>query len=426
MPFQGKELSAWLDREVCRVVDGLAERPDFRLLACWPLRELIRGASGQERRLVETVDVALVEIAQQQVGYSTQAPVREKLLRLGPHNERLPDEALAESRNETAIPRGLPEIEQIANRPWHDLVAEADYFHPVCNLNLKDREAYLGPDSQHTQIGVFLPIFNPQLRRLGDHVSRSLLIRIDYWKAILQRYSVRCNTALRMAGENPQQLQEKEVLAWSRLREGYDQLNDICFAGSEAARREACIALLQVYAAYRPRADLSWLGPIAELSQNSAAIRDAVERRADFAKPEQVAAALREIADLYRRNVDDESRIEAACQNCQLVIVAGPGRRELYWQNELVDADWVKNDTLWEFVLVLVDRARRALGADAFDVEKLRGFSLKDARHRLKRLIPETMDLHIKASGTGTYRLDLPLERIALMRVEQDDRLVSV
>jgi hypothetical protein len=268
-------------------------------------------------------------------------------------------------------------------------------------------------------------MFNPQLRRLGDYVSRCMLIRIEYWEGILQRYAVRCDTAMSIAGEDSLRQEARELPAWSRFRQAYDQLADRCFAGSEATRRESCILLLQVYAAYRPRADLSWLGPVAELSDNSAGIRDAIERRGDFAKAEQVAAALQEIAELYRGRPDDNLQIEAACQSCDLVIIEGPGRREVYWQHELVDADWFANDVLWEFLIVLVGRARQALGADVFDVQQVRGGSLKDARHRLKRLIPASMDSHIKASGTGTYQIDLPTDRLALLRFEQDERLVS-
>jgi hypothetical protein len=92
----------------------------------------------------------------------------------------------------------------------------------------------------------------------------------------------------------------------------------------------------------------------------------------------------------------------------------------------LVDKDWVKHDVVWEFLQVLVERSKRSLGADVFDVQKVRAYSLKDARHRLKRLIPKEMDAQIKPSGTGTYRIDLPAEQMALLRLEQDDRLVAV
>ena len=84
------------------------------------------------------------------------------------------------------VPRGRKKTRRRANllvgasRPWRDLVAVHDYFYPVSDLHLIDRERYLGSNRGHVQVGEFLPAINLRLRPLGDFVSRTRLDRIDY------------------------------------------------------------------------------------------------------------------------------------------------------------------------------------------------------------------------------------------------------
>jgi hypothetical protein len=423
--LQGQELSDWLDNEVCRVVAELVRRPDFQLLARWPIVELASGAHSAERALVDTVDAALVEIARRQVGYLTRGSVREAFLRLGAHHQPLPEDAHDVAENKTANLRSLALIEQIASRPWNDLVAEADYFCPVRGLNLKNRDAFLGSDLRHVQIAEFLPMINPQLRRLGDYVSRSLLIRVEYWQSILQHFSMRCDAVFEQAGENAEGLRDDEFRAWTKLRDGYDRLKAACFTGPEAVQRQACISLVQVYAAYRPGAALSWLGPIVKLSGNATGIRDAVEAREDQGKPEQVAVALTDIAEFYRSELDDDFMVTMACQKSALVLVEGPGRRDLFWRGNLVEVDWSKKSALWDLLSSLIEQALRKSGTDKF-AGNSRANSPKDARSRLKALLPADLNAHIEPAGDSTYRIKLPVDAMELLRLEQDDRFVPL
>jgi len=140
----------------------------------------------------------------------------------------------------------------IARRPWRDLVVLEDYFGPVSDLNLVDRQGYLGPDSSQVQIAEFLPFGNPQLGSLGDFVSRMLLIRIEYWQSLLQRFWLRCQTALPIS--TPQDAARWATVgdSWQRLQQSSQRLRQACLASPTAQLRKACMALLQVHACYRP------------------------------------------------------------------------------------------------------------------------------------------------------------------------------
>jgi hypothetical protein len=429
-PFGAEELSLWLETDVCAVVEDLVARPDFRGHARWPLERLRDGAQGEERGLVDTVDEGLVECARQLAAVARQPALRKELLRLGPHNDRLPEGDPrghvrgADGPEGAPVPLDLPVVEYISSRPWRDLVAVIDYFYPVSDLNLTDRERYLGPDSGRVQVGEFLPYFNPRLRPLGDFVSRTLLTRVEYWEGILRRFWVRCDTARQNSRQEVVPPWAAAVTALGQLREAHERLKDRCLAGPEARVRNACIALLQVYAAYRPRADLTWLG-LPPAWTRAPVIRHRVERQHDVRLPEQVAAALLDVAPLYRRDMDPAALIEETCRSCALVVVMGQGRREAFWQGRLLDVDWLAQRAQWEFLVELVKHASSKQGVDACDLGDGAPASLKDRRSRLKRLLPKDLDGRIKPAGRGTYILALEPGEIRLLSFEEDERLTA-
>jgi len=438
-----KELSTWLRADVGRVVEPLVDRPDFRAHARFPMDRLQKGAKSEERQLVQAVDQALVRSAQRLAEVARQRQVRNALLRLGPWNEQLPLERPrpkrgAARRSSTRSPIGLGAVEFVATRPWHDLVASIDYFGPAANLNLVDPVQYLGPDWQTVSLGEFLPYLNPQMRRPGDFVTRSMLTRVDHWIGVVRQFTVRCQTARQNAEIDGGQAWKRLEVQLTRLGESRARLEHLCCGGDAAAMREACMALLQVFVAYRPQPALGWLQLPPQYFSKAATFRYLVESRGDLEVTDCVAAALANVAPLFHRDLDVSDLITLAKDRCALVVVTGPGRREIHWRGKLVKSDWDGRDKQWQLVVALARSAMygRGSGIDPnnFDSgsERTRAgksisTSLKDLVYRLNkdRLLPDELLLKIEPAGGGKYRLDLTADQCELIELEVIERPVK-
>jgi hypothetical protein len=427
------ELSLWLEHDVCAVTQDLVGRPDFQAESRWPIEHLAVKMATAERAMVEAVDADLVGCAQRLATFARLPAIRAALLRLGPDNELLltgdPKGSDPGARHAEGTPLGLPAIEYIARRPWRDLVCVQDYFYPANELNralnLADREPFRGPSGGQLTLAAFAPIFNPRLRSVGDFVARTLLVRVEYWQRVLQRFMVRCQIALQYSGQKLGSHWEDLSEAHRQLHEHFENLQDSCLAGRPAEIRNACMALVQVYADYRPRANLDWLG-LPPWVRTSRWIRHRVESQHDFSIGEQLAAALINVSGMFRKDVDLDAVVKAKCQSCALVIVTGPGRRDVYWKGHLLKVDWVSHNGSWDLLAALVERVKSAQGADAVDLKLAIKGSLKDRRHRLKQLLPADLDEEIQPAGRGTYRLALQPEKVCLLRFEDDERLTEV
>lgn len=425
--LKAEELSDWLDRDVCPVIQELLRRPDFQEHGRWPIERLRPGAPGRERLLIDAIDAGLVESARALATFAGQIDSRAAPTENDPDGRAVaapsPPGRRATQGDEGPRRRGPDPIELIASRPWRDLVAPADYFGPVADLNLIDRAAYLGPDSGRVQIADFVPSFNPRLRPLGDFVTRTLLIRIDYWQSFLRRSWIHCQS-LRLrdpAASDGEWDRIGDVRR--RLSEHVADLEHRCLADESAKLRESCIALVQIYAAFRPRQPFPWLGHDGPPARTAIVFRDRVERRGDATVPDQVAAALAEVAGIYRSEIDPESLIRQKIQAHSLVLVEAPGRREAYWRGERIEVDWGKQAAPWRFLYRLAEAVAHSLGADRFDFPERADFSVKDARFRLKALLPRELMEKIVPAGRGTHKLDLPPAAVYLLRFEEYDRL---
>jgi hypothetical protein len=92
----------------------------------------------------------------------------------------------------------------------------------------------------------------------------------------------------------------------------------------------------------------------------------------------------------------------------------------LYWDGELVDADWNKRARSWTLLFALAEAAvGTRQGVDDFSDL---GISLKDAKNDLKKLIPSSLFSTIRVVK-GVHRLDLKDSNIYLGRFEQIERL---
>ena len=168
------------------MVQELLEHSDFRKWARWPIERLAEGASGEERGWSEAVDTALVRAGETLATFAEFAVAQSELvqseaaganrsnstshptLRLADHLDEIGPRGGSSARpSANAMTQALAGMKFIASRPWVDLVAIGDYFAPVNDLNLGNREAFLGPNTWHVQIGEFSRFCNPRLRPPG-------------------------------------------------------------------------------------------------------------------------------------------------------------------------------------------------------------------------------------------------------------------
>ncbi|MBW3598414.1 MAG: hypothetical protein KY475_14220 [Planctomycetes bacterium] len=418
---KGDELSHWLQADVCPVVSELLERPDFRGHAQWSIDCLQEGAATEARSLLEAVERGLLSSAQRMAKLT-----RERFLArilAGIAADEFPNYAGCAgepARASDASPGTITDF--ISTRPWCDLVSIYDYFGPADDLNLRNRETWLGPNSENTQVADFLPLFKPHLHLPGDFVVRCLMVRIDYWLSGLQRLRMRCEDALRNGPDDDAEIRERLREAVRDIHEPLQKLETLCIYDSQAPLREACAALVQAFAAYNPQADFSWLGPAGTMAGNASTIRYFVERRADAGITDRIAAALHEIGPLYRSDVDPDLLIEKMVRQSLFVLAYGKGRQDLYWSGRHLEVDWTRRGRAWTLIVALAENAKRGQGVDRCDDL---GISLKDARYDLKRLLPADLFSLITVSQ-GVHRLNLSADDLFVAQFDQLDRLMEI
>ncbi len=194
-------------------------------------------------------------------------------------------------------------------RPWQDLVSEQDYFGPVAELNLNDREAYFGDGISIRPVDEFSPYVNAALRQPGDVIVICMFLRIKHWRRSLRRAWVFGQSAISKSADA-----EARRAAWQAASPPGDsavnRLHALTDHASEFKYREAAVSLVQMDAAYRPDARLDFLGDAESTRTNAAAFRDQIENRDDARTPAAVAAAaLTTLADMYRADVDVDEQI---------------------------------------------------------------------------------------------------------------------
>jgi hypothetical protein len=201
------------------------------------------------------------------------------------------------------------------------------------------------------------------------------------------------------------------------------QLHALTDHAPDAVRREAAMRLVQVYASYRPWADLCWLGEAAAMSAHADHLRWRVERRNDVAIPAVVAAALSELTSLCRAEIDVESVILEKISTHRLCLIDGRGRREAYWEGETIDVDWQRRGRVWTLLTAVAeDAAHSRQGVDR--LSEL-GISLRDARADLKKLLPAELFRFLQVER-GVHQLTLPGSETYFRRFDSRDRLEAV
>ena len=436
---QAEQLTEWLEFDVGRIVQSLLDRPGFRRRVRWPIDLLSRqerpgsGFTSPQRELVFQVDRSVVAFAKRLVQIANSEPTRSALqasAQMPQTNDPLGDELHPFAG---LPPIGLARIESIASRSWDDLVSIRDFFAPM-------QPPLDGGMLQH---GSFLPLANPRLRAPGDFITRCLEIRISELLEDLTQFYRRLwdMHPPHVPGRSP----DLETLAsqLAELRSTVDELRRVCFDGPDARVRDSCIALLQVYVAFRLNTDLHWLGTPPELVAGIADIPQRVRRRLQWDVPERAVAALIDITDLVRRKQSPEDVIEEKKATKRLVLVEE--QRAVYLDGRPADvgeANWHgRHNLLWELLWELADRARIERSVDAYRLSNLKApkpehnnqppeplseQAVKDRRSDLKKIISPELNELIVSAGAGTYRMTLDPSEISLLGWFTEETIVEL
>lgn len=443
-----KAISSWLERDVCTICAELIARPDFRLFARWSPDAMLTESQSKERILVEEIETALLDTASYLAGFASRPSVQRKLVRervtrtahAGTQSQTASDSRGSSSTNENAAKGRVRskvleqpaarheskvaslqrELQIIASRPWHDLVSAHDYFSSTANLNLVDPAIWHGPNHRVVSVAEFLPFCEPRLRLPGDFITRCMFIRIDYWRSVLQEANVTLQTALR---SQPLDSKGRQSLVRASLNVSapLEKLRSMCLDGKNSRQRDAAMALVQVYAAYHPAADLSWLGAAETAKSTAVQLRYRIEKHAEIDIAEQVALSLTEMSGLYRTEIDAELLIAEKAKSHALCLIGGQGRRDGYWQGELLKANWNKQSRAWTLLFAIAEGAkhRTRVGNDT-DL----GISLKDARSDLKSVLPDDLFKYIKIKRYEHW-LELPAHEVFVAEFDRSVRLIE-
>lgn len=420
---QSDALEAWLREAVCPVVDHLRLLRDFRNQALWSVQHLAPEAATPERRLVDAVDHALVGAGQVLAPVVRQPDVQAVLAKAyspggrPPASAKCAPPALGEPDRPEATTPEASVIEQIARRPWYDLVALEEYFQPHRELNL--RQPVGGP------LPSFDALDNPQLPPLADYICRTLFLRIKHWHGLLTHVGGRCLCALMQLCRDTTAEVEAVGGTLAALDAAVQALCAACLTGAAVRQREACVILVHVWAAYHPSPELDWLGPLAELvAPSRELIRQCLRRPVcDPQAFDRILAALLEAQHCYRQVPSAEDTLADLVAHKALVLVEAP--RQVFWQQTELPVPWDANPLLWELLWALARRGQQGQRVDRFCLSNSESErAIVDRRSRLGRLLPAGLRALIRSAGRRTYRLDLAPEEIALVQRDDEPGLV--
>lgn len=415
------QLEAWLIEYVCPVVEDLSNIREFRQLANWPIERLADGATEPERRSVEAMDRALVEVAGTLARVGGQPDVQMQLQRTFPlaRSNQPPDFDL---RNAAKSPPGhlvpaLEAITEITTRPWFDLVVPEEYFHPCRELNL------MNPKGEPLKEFDFE---NPHLATLGDYVTRLTLMRIDHWTTMLGRFVGGCIVVLTQLNRNTESDLLSVTNAQAELRRRLSDIEAMRIAGAPARIRDSSIALIQIYAAYSPSPRLEWLlVPKDIVAANRGLVRLCVRRPVcDMRVLLRIFAALDDVQKLYEQGPTVLDAFAVAVDSKRLVLLETP--RRAFWDGKRIDADWDGNTLIWELLWELAHKRTQLKAVDRYCLSNSKSArAIVDRRSRLSKMIPIALDDKIIASGRRTYQVEIDPEDIALFLRKEQDQIID-
>jgi hypothetical protein len=406
-------LEAWLAGNVSFLVEELMERETFRELANWPLTAFDYDIDTPQRSLLRAVDSALVKFAQALLRLARQPSVTQLLIELEakwpcPVEPWLTGKQIADD----ATP-GMAAIETVSRRPWLDLAAPEEYFHPSRQLCTLESEPSLEE---------FDPLTSSQMPLLGDYITRSIFLRIKYWREQLSRLYNQCTVALSLHGDAD--LLRECLHARTSLEDSERAFTLECLSTTDFRSRENAIALVQVYNAYASVPKLEWLEVPTDIVEAMRGLTRLRVRRSDICDMnaiELIVNAIMGSAAIYRAADKGESQLAKALVAKRLVLTDSP--RTAYWNSQRIEKNWERKTMLWELLWELADQARFGLAVDRDRLSNKSSVrAIRDRRSDLGKLLPPELNDLIVAAGRYSYRLDLPPDSVALL-VHEDDEL---
>ncbi|MBW3597267.1 MAG: hypothetical protein KY475_08335 [Planctomycetes bacterium] len=412
-----RDVVIWLREDVSRVLEEYAFRPTFRAYASWPVVALCPGAETPERHLVERAGEQLVECAEALLKVLRLRTVLRKIGELFPPTSTVVSQTV-EIRNGGQRPFAaeraivdhfqieLGQLQAVADRDWTDLVNVADYFEP-------QQEFVETEDGEWLQRGEWVVSVNPELLPAGNFIVRCLRKRISMRHEILKACRGRCLVALRQIRRKLKGCDAVEE-AWTSLTQTVDEIERTFQTGREARLRDACVVSTQLYGAFHPDPDLSWLGLDPEIVENGLAMVKFRLRTFQGAHMlERAAASLGDLRRLYEEGRPDQSEIEESIASGGLVILESD--HIAYWEGKQLTKEIV--GTSWKFLHALARKARHRAAVEERDVfdKVVSDSAMSTAWGRLKKMLPAPLWSRVKlGAAPRTYRLDLEPHRIFL------------
>lgn len=405
----GRRLGRWIREEAVKAIEELIAKEEFRRQALWSAERLSAGAGSNGRTMVEQVEAALVAHAEALAGWASNPNFETASAKL---------DAARPSRFIVPIDRARASVEFIASRPWHDLISARDLLSPTAGLNLKV--------PLERDVAEFVPMLDASLQYPGDHVAGMALRRIRFWHEELQRFRSRCHRVAREcedAADTPVAVTETA----DALARSMGDFEALLTLGPHARLREACASLLQAYAAYAPRADLSWARMPSSAQAPTLAYWLESQQRTTIAT--RVAAALGEVVAIYRQPRSTEEAIRDLWRSYMLVVIGG-GRKQLYWRQEPVLADWTA--ALWETLWALVRDAKsggywvneQSFSHDGRGNLGLSRRALISRVSRVGKLLPPKLREQLE-ENEASYQLKVPNNEIYLAEVQPDGSVID-
>jgi len=387
----------WLEREVCPVVVELLSHRGFETAACWSLRHLDRGSPQPERQCVERVDATLVEWA----------------AALSEASAKLPERTGSWDWSAVAREAGI-----MAGRPWFDLVAGSEYFHPDRGLHLRiDCPEHSA--AFQAQGDLRIP--------LGDYVQRSLSARVRHWSECLARRTAALSLGWIADRNRASRLVAAQLAATHAARE----LQSAC--ADPRGLREAATTLIQIYVAYAPVPQIDWWPSDGSSRKTDAAlVRSVIRRRGstgleyDPLVYRHIACAL-ETAYCWSDQPDQPDDLIDWLRDRTRLVLVDRLPRAVYWEGvPVAKAAWDQAEKPWNLLWTLAGQPEAVVGLHQLMAPD--GEAIRSRRHRLGQLLtnaPGLDSLIDSVRGQG-YRLQLEPAAIGRLRDDGFGRLMQL
>lgn len=419
-----RKLRVWLSDDVGKLVDELSRRPAFREYAAWVVRSLQNGSDSEERKVIDSLEAALSDVARAYAKLLGNERVLARLQSLFPPSPHVISETVEIAGN--GAPRVLEretglinetalEISQLkrlcsGGSKEYALVNINDYFEP-------QQKFVQGEDGRRVQTATAIVSMTPELHPVGNFVLQTANRRLEELLELLTAIRRKVAASIRDVGKSYKTHANAEA-AWDRLQNQIAIYHRTFHSGRENDLRNACMVLTQIYAAFHPAPDLDWLGLPKHLSQAGAMVLQ--QRIRGFRGGElfeRVNGALINVRRLYEDRDPKLSAREEAIARGDLVLVIET--RELYWDGKPMLFAGANLRKSWELLFPLVKKAKNGGHVTEQDVfgDKVTGRAGMPMRmQRLKKQLPGGLRKLIKPGpDPRTYRLTVEPQRIYIV-----------